>query len=305
MMTGNIVRNGKIRLHYVGNHVSGSSSDVRVVLIHGLDSSSHTWKRTMDSLEAAGVGAVAMDCRGCGRSDLGDPDNFSPSSLVDDLHHVIMTTTTSKQQKLVLVGHSMGGRIAMSYAAQHPDQLAALVIEDMDIDRRPNNPFPAPDGHSVLQFDRNLQSHDESTVLDTFQRLAGYPSTMVQRWIKEGRIYLQKSSDGSSDEESFWSDVNPAFRHLCYQHFCYTDQGENCWNQIATNSVAMPCHVMVASKDNTICRPESIKRMERILGHNSGRMTLYEYPSATHSIHNSVHTQFISNLLSIVQQQTK
>jgi len=37
----------------------------------------------------------------------------------------------------VIVGHSMGGRIAMSVASQYLELVKALVIEDMDIRTRP------------------------------------------------------------------------------------------------------------------------------------------------------------------------
>jgi len=318
--------NSNIRLKYVCNQQAAttttSTSDtdgadgVKVVLIHGLDSSSHTWKRTLDSLDKVGIPALAIDCRGCGRSDLGDPNDFGPKTLVDDLHQLLhachATNHKNQNNKVVLVGHSMGGRIAMSYAAHYPQELAALIVEDMDIDRRPNNPFPRSNTDAVLQFDRNLNhTNCNERVVELFSQWAGYPSSMVEGWIQDGRIYATATG-------GFWSDVNPAFRHLCYQHFCYTDQGEQAWNQIATSSSSssskrttpIPCHVMVASKDHTICRPQSIHKMQQIMNDNNNNnhhntinlMTVHHYPDATHSIHNSAHSQFISDLIQIIHQ---
>lgn len=37
---------------------------------------------------------------------------------------------------VVLVGHSMGGRVVMAAAAAHPTDIAALVIEDIDLTPR-------------------------------------------------------------------------------------------------------------------------------------------------------------------------
>ena len=34
---------------------------------------------------------------------------------------------------IMLVGHSMGGRVAMQYTDQYSEDLAAVVIEDIDI----------------------------------------------------------------------------------------------------------------------------------------------------------------------------
>ena len=39
-------------------------------------------------------------------------------------------------QRVVFCGHSMGGRVAMAYAAKYPEDIAALIIEDIDIKAR-------------------------------------------------------------------------------------------------------------------------------------------------------------------------
>lgn len=287
-----------ISLHYIHNEAASSSSDLKIIekneditpiiLIHGLDSSSHTWRRTLNSLKAFPV--YALDCRGCGRSDLGDFEKFSPDALVEDVRYFTDQRLKGKKP-FVLVGHSMGGRVAMSFAAKYPERVAALVVEDMDIDRRMNNPFPSSD--AVTLFDRDLKTRSTEDVLDIFAKV-GYPANMVQRWINEGRIYLNDSGT------SFWSDVNPAFRHLCYEHFCFTDVTLKAWETISSSSLSFPCHVMVADDDLTICDPKSIDKMQSIMGND--RLTVHTYPGASHSIHNSAHKDFISDLTNILQK---
>ena len=290
-----------ISLHYIHNEATPSSSpdlkmvgkdadETPIILIHGLDSSSHTWRRTLDSLKEFPV--YALDCRGCGRTDLGDVEKFSPDALVEDIRY-FTDIKLKKKKAFVLVGHSMGGRLAMSFAAKYPERVAALVVEDMDIDRRTNNPFPSSD--EVTIFKRDLQTKSIEEILDIFAKV-GYPANMVQRWINEGRIYMNDS------DTSFWSDVNPAFRHLCYQHFCFTDITLKAWETISSDSSlsSFPCHVMVADDDLTICDPKSIDKMKSIMGND--RLTVHTYPGASHSIHNSAHTDFISDIKNILQK---
>ena len=109
------------------------------IFIHGLDSSKETWAGTLSQLSKIGYPAMAIDLRGHGESPLGKIIDFTPENLAHDIFSAV------KQHGIcspyVLVGHSMGGRIAMRLAAIEVEEyargrrvprLAACVIEDMD-----------------------------------------------------------------------------------------------------------------------------------------------------------------------------
>ena len=118
----------------IGYHVvTDSGNDApATVFIHGLDSSSRTWKGVQEDLKYP---SVSIDCRGCGKSEMGSPEEFSPQALVEDVKSVVRAEKLLHEKKFVLCGHSMGGRVAMCYAATYPDDISALIIEDMDIQR--------------------------------------------------------------------------------------------------------------------------------------------------------------------------
>lgn len=84
-------------------------------------------------LTAAGYPAIAFDQRGHGESPLGPADEFGPAALASDLLEAVRR---AKIERCVLVGHSMGGRVAMRAAAMDAASekplLAAVIIEDMD-----------------------------------------------------------------------------------------------------------------------------------------------------------------------------
>ena len=111
-----------------------------VVLIHGLDSSKQTWGGTIEKLKARGVGAIAFDLRGHGESELGEPRAWrfgAAQTLATDVYEAVEGAGLLEEgRRIVLVGHSMGGRVAMALAAAHPECLGALVIEDMDLEKR-------------------------------------------------------------------------------------------------------------------------------------------------------------------------
>ena len=79
-----IVSSSNLAISYVEScGCDANTEDEPVTLfIHGLDSSSHTWRNVQQSISSP---SIAIDCRGCGKSDLGDPDDFTPDALVADV----------------------------------------------------------------------------------------------------------------------------------------------------------------------------------------------------------------------------
>ena len=96
-----------------------------MVLIHGITSSSRTWRSVMDGL-AERHRVVAPDLPGHGRSGKprGDYSLGANASGVRDLLAVLGVS------KATVVGHSLGEGIAMQFAYQFPDRLGRLVLVD-------------------------------------------------------------------------------------------------------------------------------------------------------------------------------
>jgi pimeloyl-ACP methyl ester carboxylesterase len=74
---------------------------------------------------------------------MGDESDFTAQQLALDVRNAVLAHGI--QKPFVLVGHSMGGRVAMRYAADYGDDLAALVIEDMD-----TSPRTPPSGGTTM-----------------------------------------------------------------------------------------------------------------------------------------------------------
>ncbi len=273
------------------HHPHDADSDEPVTLfIHGLDSSSHTWRRVQQSLTTP---SIAIDCRGCGHSDLGDPGDFHPDALIADVKSVVDSHPLLQKKRFVLVGHSMGGRIAMCYAAKYPNDISALVIEDMDIRRREveSNFIPNFDEAKALSFERLHPNLD--SVKKAFGAI-GYPPEMLDKWVREGRVHEH------GKEGQYWSDVHPAFRALCYRRIFDSDSGTNCWNAIAqhySNSNAAKVYLLVAGI-GTVCDQESINDMIECM---PTTISVKTYPNGYHSIHGSVMEEFLCDLQEIIE----
>lgn len=285
---------GPIDLAFIENQ--GSSDGPTTLLIHGLDSSSHTWRGVQEALSTP---SIAIDCRGCGRSELGDPQEFTPDSIADDIKRLADTHPLLKDNKFIIVGHSMGGRVGICYTAKYPGDVAALVIEDMDTRRRSvqSNFIPAFDEVKAIAFDR-LQSSMNS-LRDAFGEI-GYPSDMVEKWIGEGRVYNVEVEEGKGKGQHVWSDVNPAFRALCYRTIFDSDCGTEAWSTI-TNHVKRADHgialYLMLAGIGTVCDNASIDDMNKTMG---DYLSVKTYLEGTHSIHNSARNEFMADLKEVI-----
>ena len=81
-----------------------------VVLVHGLDSTRFTWNAFIERQQQK-YNIVALDLRGHGESSLGNVHDFTASTLASDIRHTLLHLNVPFP--IALVGHSMGGRIAM------------------------------------------------------------------------------------------------------------------------------------------------------------------------------------------------
>jgi abhydrolase domain-containing protein 14 len=117
ILTNNITV-GPCALHML---VAGKQGARDIVLLHGLKFQAATWQElgTLDVLAEKGCHAIALDMPGFGKS----PTCVEEQDTV--LSGVIDRKTAGKP---VILGPSMGGRIALEFAIAHPQQVGALIL---------------------------------------------------------------------------------------------------------------------------------------------------------------------------------
>ena len=114
------------------------------VLIHHFGGSRATWAEVVSRL-GDGCVCVTPDLRGFGGSG-------GASTVEDSADEVIARCDALGLGRVVVVGHSMGGRIAMAVAARRPGRVAGLVLV------APSPPTPEPmtdDGRASLAAARD------------------------------------------------------------------------------------------------------------------------------------------------------
>jgi len=103
-----------------------SREGTALVFLHGFSNEAHVWDDAAPAV-APHYRTVALDLRGHGDSDHDPEGRYDYDFHVADLEAVLDALGIGR---LVLVGHSLGGRVAMRFAGRHPDRLAGLVIVD-------------------------------------------------------------------------------------------------------------------------------------------------------------------------------
>jgi len=100
-----------------------TGSGPTVVCVHGLTSNHLDWAPIVESLINARYSVLAIDQRGHGESTAGSA-GFGSGQLADDLAVVFETLDI---HAVALMGHSMGGMAAMSFAVTHPTMFTKRV----------------------------------------------------------------------------------------------------------------------------------------------------------------------------------
>ncbi len=110
-------------------HVSRVGSGPVIIASHGVGSSGAVWD-SMASVLSLNYEFVAWDQPGHGESAaLSDPTGYSAVTPYDALAQVVEETCASRgKQKVILLGHSLGGYVSARYAIEHPDRVSALIL---------------------------------------------------------------------------------------------------------------------------------------------------------------------------------
>jgi pimeloyl-ACP methyl ester carboxylesterase len=103
------------------------SGDRAFVLVHGYTGSRDDFFEQLPHLAELGR-TVAIDQRGHGGStNTGDPDSYRVEELSADLAAAL---TALEIPACDLLGHSMGGMVALHFALTYPDRVRSLVLMD-------------------------------------------------------------------------------------------------------------------------------------------------------------------------------
>lgn len=195
-----------------------------IVLLHGWGDTGETWQFVVDALSQRRT-LIAFDARGFGRTQWPDDGYWFPDYLADleaILGHL------SPDLPVDLIGHSMGGNVAMLYSGVRPQRVRRLVtLEGFGLASTTPDKAPA----RYREWLDELKQGSEFSTYDSFEQFAQVlarrnPRTGADQLDFIARSWAKQRSDGRIElrADARHKRVNP----VLYQR----DQADACWKEI-------------------------------------------------------------------------
>jgi pimeloyl-ACP methyl ester carboxylesterase len=137
----------------------GTGPDVPVVLVHSLAGNRGQWTPQLTHLRRTRR-TVALDLRGHGRSAAPSDRRYAPGDYAADVLRVMDACGIGRA---IVVGHSLGGGVAIAVAGSAPERVAGLFFVD-PID----DPSKRPVDEAAETFLRRLEGPEYSTVIEAY-----------------------------------------------------------------------------------------------------------------------------------------
>ncbi|KAL1643058.1 hypothetical protein SLS58_005027 [Diplodia intermedia] len=188
-----------------------------VLLLHGWTCDLTDWSFQLPLLLLLGFRVLALDLRGHGRSAPAPavlpanytslPQYYSPSAFASDASALL--THLGLAAPALVIGHSLGGSVAATLAARHPDQVRGAVLVDSSyyFNRTAAAPLLAAGRDSpeavAREFEAGGAGYSERTPawIKAWRRVRtwGTPADVVRAAI-EGLF-------GTAESEGFWENA--------------------------------------------------------------------------------------------------
>lgn len=167
-------------------HRSGDPAARSVVLLHGVTDSGRTWP---DLLAHWGdrYDVLAPDLRGHGSSPRFTPEQLpdAPEVMLAD----VVALLDEQPQPVFLIGHSLGGLLALRAALARPEKVRALVVEDP---ARPTGArTPDPDFSAMLLGHTQVVVDDRDAEIARMRRETPWSDTEILAWAAD-RVFVDQ-----------------------------------------------------------------------------------------------------------------
>ncbi len=250
-----------------------------VVLLHGIAASLHDWDALLPELKSNGYAAYALDLLGHGASAKPNSRAYHIDWILE--HFRKWMDGLNLNQPAVLIGHSLGGYLALDFALRYPGEIKCLVL---------SNPLYKPDQLSKL--------------LRMAYRRPGINSLIFQRapqWLWRLIIDMTSVSLGRTGG-SFFNLPENVRRQTALDYKKTAPGVYNLPNTLQDLSdrlskIDLQTLVIWGDRDQTL-EPDSFKILVQSMPHAEGRAII----GAGHVVHQSHSNEFNQNVLEFLHR---
>ncbi len=263
--------------------ISGPEDGIPVILTHGWGLDSGDWHYARNELSGR-YRVITWDLPGLGRSDRPADNDWALEKLARALDAVL---SLARNRPAILVGHSIGGMITLTFCRLFPEALGSRVQGIALVHSTYTNPVKttawAP-----------LYTALQKPVLEPLCHLMIWLAPLV--WLMNWLSYFNGSAQRSTHRSSFAG--NETREQLNFMAWYYVQswpavlargQLAMCrYDATATlSTIPVPALIVAGDKDNT-CKPEASVTMSKLIPN----ATLRTLSPARHCGHFEHHEQF-------------
>jgi len=250
----------------------GPSDGPAVLFLHGVTGHARTWDGEAAAL-AGHYRVIALDQRGHGDSDPAFDGDYSLTTLAGDVAAVVDALRLSR---VSLVGLSLGGRVAIVYAALHPERMERLMVVDI-------GPDIAPAGRSRVGSLLAASPERFASLEEAIAHVRANNPRYAERLLRERVLHgLRPLTDGGYTWK-FDRAIRDAVRTGRWR------EDLDVWPM--WTSLTCPTTV-VRGAESDVLSPEIAKRMQE----TRPETTLIDVPGAGHTVPGDQPAQFLALL---------
>lgn len=182
-----------------------------LIIIHGFLGMSDNWKTLANQYAEKGFQVHALDMRNHGKSF--HSNEWGYSYMVED---VVRYCQENQLEKIAVIGHSMGGKIAMLLATTYPDLAEKLIVADI------GPKYYAPHHQTILQALNAVDFSVKPSRAEVEQIVSAYISDFGTRqfllknlyWVEPGQLGFRFNLELFTDNPSVIGEALPFENHF-------------------------------------------------------------------------------------------
>jgi len=175
------IENRPARMAYMDASPTAKGNGETVILFHGKNFNGFYWKDVVPKLTANGYRVIIPDQIGWGKSD---------KPRVHYSFHLLAANNKKllellKIERVIVVGHSMGGMLATRFALMFPETISKLILE---------NPIGLEDYRTFVPY-ASFEDLLKSEKSQTYDSMKKYQQTYYPVWKPEYEQYAQAQAE--------------------------------------------------------------------------------------------------------------
>jgi pimeloyl-ACP methyl ester carboxylesterase len=175
-----------IKMAYMDVQLPNTPGDA-VLLLHGKNFNGYYWERLADTLASKGYRVIIPDQVGWGKSS--HPNIHYSFHLLASFTKKLLDTL--HVQKVIVIGHSMGGMLATRFSLMFPEMVKQLILED---------PIGLEDYKTFVPY-KTIDEQHKKELSATYESYKKYQQTYYPVWKPEYEALVKVQAAALKDPD--------------------------------------------------------------------------------------------------------